>query len=70
MDLAEWTTPTGKYLVAINVSKSAAMTVFTLPGCGATKLDVLFENRNVGGPGNGTFADTFDPNQVHVYSWR
>ena len=70
VDMAEWTTPTGKYLVAVNGSKSAALTMFTVPGCEAARLDVLFENRTVGGSGNGSFADTFDPNQVHVYSWR
>lgn len=68
--MATWSGQAGKYLVAVNTSPTATVSVFNVPGCSATKLNVLFESRFITGPGQGAFADSFDPQQVHVYCWK
>jgi hypothetical protein len=70
VDMATWSGQAGKYLVAVNTSPTATVSVFNVPGCSATKLNVLFESRFITGPGQGAFADSFDPQQVHVYCWK
>ena len=55
------------YLLAVNPSKAACRVEFDLQRRTGTKVDVLFENRQLAA-GQGRFADDFLPLAVHVYA--
>ena len=60
--------PTGVYVLAVNASEKKQQCSFRMPAqLRGPTMHVLFESRNVPVK-SGTFADTFEPYGVHVYS--
>ncbi len=68
--MTRWVQGDQAYVIAVNTADAPTITTFSLPGCAATQLDVMFEKRALTSARPGQFGDSFEPYGVHVYSMK